>query len=198
MKKISLLAVSFIFIAVFAVSSYAQAGTGKIGWIETAAFGDEKEGATKYINALKALDLEMKPRVAELQGIQGKLKTISDDLAKLQAACQNPAIPCDQKALATKQEEGQKLQLDGEYKKKAYDAAVEAASGRLLGPVSADISKAIQEFAKAKGYSVILDISALAQANVILALDGSSNVTKDFVTFYNARPAGTASTATPK
>ena len=60
MKKISLLAVSFIFMAGFAVSTFAQAGAqpgaGKIGWIETAAFGDEKEGVTKYINALKALD----------------------------------------------------------------------------------------------------------------------------------------------
>ncbi len=194
MKKISLLAVSFIFVAVFTVSSFAQAGTGKIGWIETAAFGDAKEGVTKYIAALSALDAELKPRVTELQGIQTRMKTLADDLQK----AQNPAVPVDQKALQGKQDEYSKLQLDLEYKKKAYDAAVEKRSGEVLGPVSADISKAIQEFAKAKGYSVILDISALAQANVILALDGSSNVTKDFVTFYNARPAGTASTATPK
>ena len=195
MKKISLLAVSFIFVAFLAVSSFAQAGAGKIGWIETAAFGDEKEGATKYINALKALDAEMKPRVTELQGIQTRLKTISDDLAKMQS---NPAIPVEPKVAAAKQEEGQKLQREFEFKKKEYDAALETASGRTLGPVSADISKAIQEYAKAKGYSVILDISALAQANVILALDGTANVTKDFVIYYNARPAGTATTAAPK
>ena len=110
----------------------------------------------------------------------------------------NPAIPVDPKVAAAKQDEGQKLQREFEFNKKEYDAAVEKRSGEVLGPVSADISKAIQEFAKAKGYSVILDITALAQANVILALDGSSNVTKEFVTYYNARPAGTASTATPK
>ena len=195
MKKISLLAVSFIFVAVFAVSSWAQPGAGKIGWIETAAFGDDKEGVTKYIAALKALDGEMKPRVTQLQGIQTRLKTISDDLTKMQS---NPAIPVDPKVAAAKQDEGQKLQREFEFNKKEYDAAVEKRSGEVLGPVSADISKAIQEFAKAKGYSVILDITALAQANVILALDGSSNVTKEFVTYYNARPAGTASTATPK
>ena len=195
MKKISLLAVSFIFVAAFAVSSWAQPGAGKIGWIETAAFGDDKEGVTKYIAALKALDGEMKPRVTQLQGIQTRLKTISDDLTKMQS---NPAIPVDPKVAAAKQDEGQKLQREFEFNKKEYDAAVEKRSGEVLGPVSADISKAIQEFAKAKGYSVILDITALAQANVILALDGSSNVTKEFVTYYNARPAGTASTATPK
>lgn len=195
MKKISLLAVSFIFMAAFAVSTFAQAGAGKIGWIETAAFGDEKEGATKYIGALKALDNEMKPRVAELQGIQAKLKTISDDLAKMQS---NPAVPVNPQAAAAKQEEGQALQRSFDFKKKEYDAAVETASTRILGPVSADISKAIQEYAKAKGYSVILDISALAQANVILALDGTANVTKDFITYYNTRPAGTATTAVPK
>ena len=199
MKKISLLAVSFIFMAGFAVSTFAQAGAqpgaGKIGWIETAAFGDEKEGVTKYINALKALDAEMKPRVTELQGIQAKIKTISDDLTKMGS---NPAVPVNQQAAAAKQEEGQKLQRDFEYKKKDYDAAVEARSSAVLGPVSAEISKAIQDYAKTKGYAAILDISALAQANAILALDGSSNVTKDFVAWFNTRPAGTASTAAPK
>lgn len=195
MKKISLLAVGFIFMAVFTVSTFAQAGAGKIGWIETAAFGDDKEGVTKYINALKALDSEMKPRVKELQDIQAKIKTISDDLTKMQL---NPAVPVNQQAAAAKQEEGQSLQRTFEFKKKEYDAAVEARSSAVLGPVSAEISKAIQDYAKAKGYSVILDITALAQANVILALDGTANVTKDFITYFNTRPAGTASTTTPK
>ena len=195
MKKISLFAVAFIFTVVFAVSTFAQAGTGKIGWIETTAFADEKGGVTKYINALRALDAEMKPRVTELQGIQNKLKTISDDLAKMQA---NSAIPVDPKAAQAKQDEGQALQRTGEFKKKDYDAVLEKRSTELLGPISADISKAIQEYAKLKGYAVVLDISALAQANAILALDATSNITKDFVTYYNTRPATTATTAAPK
>ena len=91
MKRISTFAVSFLFAAVFAVSAFAQVqpAASKIGWIDTGAFADEKEGVTKYVTALKALDAEMKPRITELQTIQSKLKTLTDDIAKMQS---NPAI----------------------------------------------------------------------------------------------------------
>ncbi|CAN5481319.1 hypothetical protein BH10ACI2_BH10ACI2_13840 [soil metagenome] len=199
MKRYSTIAVSFIFAAVFAVSAFAQGGAqpavSKIGWIDTGAFADPKDGVTKYNSALTALDNEMKPKLTELNAIGAKLNTINEDIKKMTA---NPAIPVDQKALAAKQDEGQRLQREGEFKKKEYDAAVEKRSGEVLGPVSSDISKAIQDYAKLKGYSVILDIAALASANALLALDPSANITKEFIAYYNTRPATTASTAAPK
>jgi Skp family chaperone for outer membrane proteins len=199
MKRFTLLAVSLLFAAVFTVSTFAQAGAvpaaSKIGWLDTGSFGDEKEGGvTKYIAGLKALDTEMKPKVTDLQTIQTRLKTISDDLAKMQA---NTAVPVDPKAAQAKQDEGQRLQREFDFKKKEYDAAVEKRSGEILGPISADISKAIQDYAKLKGYAVVLDINALAQANAILALDASANITKEFIVYYNARPATTATTVKP-
>jgi len=195
MKRISLIAASFVFVAVFAVSAFAQTPATKIGWLDTGAFADEKEGVTKYINALKALDGEMKPRVTDLQTIQTKLKTLSDDIAKMTA---NTAIPVDQKALASKQDEGQRLQREFDFKKKEYDAAVEKRSSEVLGPVSADISKAIQDFAKLKGYAVVLDIDKLAQANVLLVLDPAASITKEFIAYYNQRTPATATTTVPK
>lgn len=195
MKRLTTLALSIAFAAIFSVSAFAQTGTvSKIGWIDTGAFAEEKDGVTKYINALKALDTEMKPFGTELQTIQTKLNKISEDLATLQ----KPGVPVDQKAILAKQDEGQRLQREGEFKKKEFDARVERRSGEVLGPVSADISKAIQDYAKLKGYAVVLDIAALASANAILALDPASDITKDFITYYNARPGSTASTATPK
>ena len=196
MKRFSTLTFSLVFAAVFAVSAFGQvAPPTKIGWIDTQAFGDEKEGVTKYVNAIKALDTEMKPRVTELTGIQTKLQTIAKEIQTMQS---NTAVPVKPEVIVAKQEEGQRLQREGEFKKKEYDAAVESASGRILGPISADISKAIQEFAKQKGYAVVLDIAALASANAILALEPSANITKEFIAYYNTRPATTATTATPK
>lgn len=198
MKRFTTIALTLVFAALFAVSAFAQAGAQpvmtKIGWIDTGSFADPKEGVTKYNIALTALDAEMKPRVTELTTIQSKLKAISDELNKPVPA----NVPVDQKALLGKQDEGQKLQREFEFKKKEYDAAVEKRSGEVLGPVSADISKAIQDFAKQKGYAVVLDIAALASANAILALDPTANITKEFITYYNARPATTATTAAPK
>ena len=196
MKRMSLLAVSFIFTALMAASASAQApAAGKIGWLNTADFADEKAGITKYLGALKQIESEMKPRVTELQTLQARLKGISDDLNKMQA---NPAIPVDQKAFAAKQDEGQRLQREGEFKKKELDAAVDKRNQELLGPITGDILKAVQEFAKQKGYIAVLDISMLDQAHAILALDPSADITKEFITFYNARPNSTATTATPR
>jgi Skp family chaperone for outer membrane proteins len=193
MKRFSFIAVSFVFAAVFASSAFAQAG--KIGWIDTGAFADEKEGVTKYVNALKALDAEMKPKVTELTGIQTRLKTLSDDLAKMTG---NSAIPVDQKAVASKQDEGQRLQREFDFKKKEYDAQVEKRTNDVLGPVSQDISKAIQEYAKLKGYTAILDVDKLAQAGVIMYLDPAASITKEFVVYYNSKTPATATTAAPK
>jgi len=54
-------------------------------------------------------------------------------------------------------------------------------------------------FAKQKGFGLILDGAKLEGAGLILAVDLTKvDVTKEFITFYNARPAGTASTTTPK
>jgi Skp family chaperone for outer membrane proteins len=194
-----MIAATFVFAAIFTVSAFGQApAPTKIGWIITAAFGDEKEGITKYIAAAKALDTEMKTSITELQNMQARMKVISDDLAKMNS---NPAVPIDQKAAAAKSEEGQGLQRQYEFKQKEAQARYEKRRDEVLGPITATIYQAMQEYAKQKGYAVILDISTLGQPDApspILVLDQSANITKDFITFYNARPATTATTAVPK
>lgn len=195
MKRISIFAVSFVFAALFSVSAFAQGaaqpGAGKIGWIESAAFGDEKAGITRYVNALKALDQEMKPRAAELQAMQTKIRTISADLEKMQS---NPAVPVDQKAAAAKQYEGQRLQSELEFKQKEAQAAYAWRREELLAPISGAIFQSLQEYAKTKGYSVVLDISTIGNADQpspILVLDPSANITRDFIAYYNGRATAT-------
>jgi len=202
MKKISVLALGVIFSAVLAGSAFAQTGAaqtgGKIGWIITGAFDDEKDGITRIVNANKQLDTQMKPRAVEIQGMQTRLQTIADDIKKMQS---NPAVPVNATALAAKQDEGEKLQRDIEYKQKDGQAAFAKAREELLGPIFDQVGKALDEFAKQKGYSVIIDISNLGadnRPNPVLLLEPSVNITKDFITFFNSRPATTATTATPK
>src|SRR4051794_15882986 len=106
MKKISLLALGVIFAAFMAGTAFAQVpaaqGSGKIGWIITGAFDDDKDGITRIVNANKVLDTEMKPRATEIQGMQTRLQTIADDIKKMQS---NPAVPVNATALAAKQDE---------------------------------------------------------------------------------------------
>lgn len=199
LKKISTAAALFVLAAIFAGNAQAQAGQpGKIGWIVTAAFGNDKEGITKYVNASKALETEMQPRVNELRTMQTRLQTIADDIKKMQS---NPAVPVNPTALAAKQEEGEKLQRDIEYKQKDAQAAYQKRREDVLGPITTQIFQALQEYAKAKGYSVIIDASTLGNPEApspILVLEPSANITKDFVVWYNARPATTAAATRPQ
>lgn len=201
MKRITSFAAVAIFAAFFAVSAFAQGGAPaatKIGWIDTGAFGGDEKGAggvTKYVNALKALDAEFKPRITELQTLDTKIKGIATELENMQ---KNTAVPINQATVATKQEEGQRLQRELEFKQKDAEAAFQARRNVVLGPITADLGKAIQEFAKQKGYTVVLDIAALASANAILVLEPTADITNEFIAYYNTRPATTATTTTPK
>ncbi len=187
-----------MFTAMFSVSAAAQgaAAPTKVGMIDTGFFADEKEGIKRYISAYTQLGSEVKPKEQELIGIQTKVTNIAAELRKMQEAA--PAVPINENQFRTRQEEGARLQREFEFKKKEYDAFVEKRGGELLGPINQDIGRAIQDYAKQKGFAAIFDVEKLAQAGAILALDPSADVTKDFITFYNARPAGAASAAVPR
>jgi len=199
MKRFYVLAASFVFLFVMASSSFAQApAASKIGWIITGAFGDDKEGIKKYVAAMQAVETEMKPIVQELSTLKGRMQTLSDDLAKMQS---NPAVPIDAKAAAAKQEEGQRLQREYEFKQKEAQAKFDKRRNEVTGPIIQGIYQALQEYAKSKGYSVIIDVTTLGaadQPSPVLVLDPAADITKDFIAFYNAKPGTTATTTTPK
>lgn len=206
MRRISYFTAIIISVAAFAVSAIAQAPTGaqqpatpeqplsgKIGWIDTGEFAVEKTGITRFINAFKTLGDEAKPRETELITLQTKMQSIADEIKKLQTT--PPNVPINTGLIASKREEGEQLQREYEFKKKNYDAFIEKRSNELVGPIQSDIGKALQEYLKQKGYIAILDIDKLAQTGIILALEPTVNITKEFIEFYNKRtpPAATAS-----
>ena len=68
-----------------------------------------------------------------------------------------------------------------------------------MGPIRQEIGKALQDYAKQKGIALILDAAKLDGAGLILAFDPERvDVTRDFITFFNARPATTATTTVPR
>ena len=196
MKTIRSIAAIFVFSALFAVSAFAQApATQKIGFINTFAFGDEKAGITKYISANKTLDTEFTPVNNELKGLVTKYQTLQKEIENLRAQVQNQGankVPISEQTFNAKVEEFDKLGREIKFKQEDAKARFERRQAALLGPVQQDIMKAMQDFAKQKGYSVILDAAKLDEAGIILAWDSTADITKEFVTFFNARPATTA------
>ncbi len=201
MKTFRLITAGFFFAAIFAVSTFAQtANAGKIAVINTLAFDADKEGITKYVAASKTLDNEFKPVQAELQAMATKLQALQTELQTAQTNAQkSPNVPIDTKGLQAKATQYEEMGRQFKFKQEDAKAKYDNRRGVVLSPVLQDIGRAMQEFAKQKGYMLILDGAKLDESGFILAVgDDKVDVTKEFITFYNARPAGTASTASPK
>lgn len=203
MKRFTLVAVSILFAAVFAGSAAAQVPAQqvnpRIGVIDTSAFS-AKDGIKKYTAASEALDKEFAPLTQEIQGLVTRYNTLGAEIKKIQDnAAANPAVPIKPGDVQPKIDEYQQLEVTIKRKQEDGKAKLDKRSGEVLGPIMQDIGKAIDDYAKQKGYAMMLDLAKMADAGIVLSLDASKiDVTKDFIAFYNLRPAGTATTTTPK
>ncbi len=202
MKTFRLIAVSFIFAAIFAVSAFAQAtaqpAAGRIGLVNTLAFGGDEKGTggiTKYKNALTSLDTEFKTVFDKLKTMETRRLTLGKEI---QAEQQKPNPVAKPEALQGKIDEYQALEVQMKREQEDAKAKYERRSQQVIGPIYGDILKAMSEFAKQKGYALILDGAKLEQADILLGFDEKYNVTTEFITFYNARPASAATASTTK
>ena len=198
MKTFRLFVAASVFAALFAISAFAQTQpAAKIGLINTMAFDDAKEGITKYVTAMNTLETQFKPDNTALQTLATRIQTLQKEIETFQKQIQDGKVPVDQKTVNAKVEEYDKLVREYKFKEEDAKVRLQRAEQTTLGPLQQDIGKAIQEFAKQKGYTIILDVAKLGNAGLILAIgDEKADITKEFITFYNARPATASTTAT--
>jgi len=152
----------------------------KIALINTAEFGEEKTGITRYVNAVKSVQREFLPKNAELTTIQTRINTLADEISKLSGAA-----VVDPKTIQAKQDEGERLQRDLKYKKDQAQADFQKRYQEVVSPISADIGKAIDQFALQNRITMVLDPSKFDVA--ILSVNPAMDVTRAFITAYNAR-----------
>ncbi|HEV7796590.1 MAG TPA: OmpH family outer membrane protein [Pyrinomonadaceae bacterium] len=152
----------------------------KIALVDTAMFGDARGGIKRYLNAVSSVQLQFKPKTQELVDLQTRMKTIADEITRL-----NGNSVVDPKSIQAKQEEGERLQRDFKYKKEQLDADFEKRYNEIVGPVSADIGKALDQYAGQHGLTMILDISKLLPA--ILTANPAMDITTPFIAEYNSR-----------
>jgi Skp family chaperone for outer membrane proteins len=204
MRRFSFVAAAFIFVAISAASAFGQAATpasgpAKVVVIDGSAFG-AKEGITKVFKAMESIDAEFLTTRKELETMQNRLRTLKTEIDNAQKSAAAPGVPVknDPQAIQAKIDEGTELQTKFERAKQDAEQKFQRRSSQVLGPVMQEVYKGLDEFGKAKGYALILDVAKLAEAGVILAYDATKvDVTKEFITYYNARPATTATTAAP-
>ncbi|HJU53764.1 MAG TPA: OmpH family outer membrane protein [Pyrinomonadaceae bacterium] len=174
-----------------AATASANVPESKIAYIDTGAFADEKAGITRYVNVMKTLEREFKPRQDELTTMQTRIKAIADEIGKLTAGGNTVVSP---QTIQQKQDEGERLGRDLKYKKEQADADFAKRYQEVIRPVSQDIMTALNAFAQQRGITMILDISRMGEA--VLTVNPAMDVTKAFITEYNAKNPATASAGT--
>jgi len=158
-------------------ASAAPVPVTKIALVDTTLFGDEKAGINRYVSALKGVQATFQPRLNELNNLQNQIKALADEINKLSA---NPVVD-----VKPKQDEGERLQRDLKYKKEQFDADFEKALTQAAAPVSADIGKALDQYAAQHGLTMILDISKLLPA--LLTVNPATDITQAFIADYNSK-----------
>jgi Skp family chaperone for outer membrane proteins len=168
----------------------APVPAGKIAVIYSEAFQDPKDGISKFAATINKLNAEFKPIQDELTQTTARLRTMQEEINRLQQG--NPA--------ATPQQIQAKIDQFDEQKK-AYDRKGEDAKanyarrrGELLGPLQEEIGRALDAFGKAHGIMMILDGS---QVPLVYTADGV-DVTRAFITEYNSKNPATTTAATPR
>jgi Skp family chaperone for outer membrane proteins len=159
----------------------------KVALIDSSAFADEKQGITKFVNALKKVNVEFQPRQTELQGLQAQIEKATKDL-QAAAPVQDPKISAQQ------QEKIDQMKKDYQRKGEDAQAAFNKRLEEVLSPVYEEIGKALDAFAKARGITLILDVTKVQ--GIVSAVD-SMDITRAFIADYNSKNPATAS-LTPK
>ncbi len=198
MKSLFATVAGVVLCLTFAISASAQTGQLKIVVINTLEF-DGKDGIVKYTNAMTALENEFKPLDVELKALATKYENLGKELKVIQDQINAGTVPVNQQAAQTKLEEYQNLEIQIKRKQEDGKERFQRRQPQVLGPIQQDIGKAMQEFAAAKGYDLILDASMLDQQKILLAyIPNKVDVTKEFITFFNTRPATAATASAPK
>lgn len=204
--KLKTLFVLFFVLAVGAVSASAQqpvsrpaagataaptsaaAADVKIAVVYTEAFGEPKAGITRLVSAAQGIEREFQPRSTEIQTLQQNLQKLADDIQKT-ATVSDPA------AIQRKRDQAEQIQLDIKRKQEDAQRAYERRAGEVLAPVQTNINQALVEFARQRGYTMVLNGSQMD--GTMILINQSLDITRDFIADYNRRNPATAAAATP-
>jgi Skp family chaperone for outer membrane proteins len=181
---------ALIFALIFTASVVAQtpaaapAGSGKIGIVNPLLFTDAKAGAgiTRLKTAIQTVNVAVKPQSDRLQADMTKYRTLAAEIER-------PAAGTTQAVLQAKVTDAKALETSIKRAEEDFKRDSEKRYAATVSPILNDIFKAMNEYAKAKGYAVILNGPKLEQDDVLMGFDDRYDVTADFISFYNARPA---------
>ena len=164
----------------------------KMAVIYTDLFLDPKAGIAKFNSTVTKLNGEFQAIRNELNQMQTRAQQLEEEINKLQAAA--AGAPIDQRSLQTKVDQLEQLKKDIQRKGEDAQASYNRRRQELFTPLQDEIAKALEAFAKARGINVIVDAASVP----LLYAAESIDITRAFITEFNAKnPVTAATTTTP-
>ncbi|HEU5238593.1 MAG TPA: OmpH family outer membrane protein [Pyrinomonadaceae bacterium] len=151
----------------------------RIALIDTEMFGDEKRGIVRYVDAIKSIQPQFAAQNQELQNLQNRMNALAEEIRKLSQA------PANERLIQSKREEGGRLRQDFETKRQRLSEDFEKKLQEVTGPISEQIGKAMDQFARERGITMTLDLSKLLPA--MLTAIPAVNVTDAFIADFNRK-----------
>ena len=162
----------------------------RIALIDTAAFVDEKRGIFRYIDAVKSIQPGFVSQNQELQNLQNRITALAEEVRKL-----TPVTPANERQIQLKTEEGTRLRQDFNTKRQRLTEDFEKKYQEVTAPISEQIGKAMDQFARERGITMTLDLSKLLPA-MLTALP-AVDVTDAFVADFNRKNPRTGAPPRP-
>ena len=162
----------------------------KIALIYSDAFLDPKSGIARFNALLTTLNREFQPRQTELQTMQQRITTLTNEVNQAQAA----SSVVDPKSIQAKMDTLDQLKKDLQRKGEDAQAAYTKRRQDIFQPLQDDIGKALEAYAKQRNINVIIDASQVPLVYGAEALD----ITRAFINEYNSKNPATASVTPPQ
>ena len=161
----------------------------KMAVLYSELFQDPKTGIARFSVTMSKLNGEFQKIQDDLNQTTQRLKTLQDEINKLQQA--GGATPAQiQAKIDTLDLQKREYQRKGEDAKAQYQKRYQ----ELFLPLQDDVNKALDAYAKARGLTLIVDGS---QTPILYVAEGL-DITRAFINEYNLKNPATAQATPPK
>jgi Skp family chaperone for outer membrane proteins len=167
----------------------ANVPVSKMAVIYSVEFQDPKTGIARFANTLNKLNGEFQKIQDDLNQTTQRLKTLQDEVTKLQQAGGATSAQIQAK-IDTLDQQKREYTRKGEDAKAQYQKRYQD----LFSPLQDEVSKALDAYAKAHGITMIIDGSQTP----ILYVAESMDITRAFISEYNLKNPVTAQATPPK
>jgi len=183
MKKAQRLVILTLALLTFAFPIVAQ--SEKIALVDTNAFIQPQTGITRLVRAMESVEQEFAPRLTEIAALYARLHK---EVEKYSYA---GPIPTDPRPVTPERRKALKdttdtLQRTIEERQASLQTDYGVRLKETTAPISQDIRRQLELFAKARGITLLLDASKLAcvvgcERKAAATLD----ITQEFIAAYN-------------